>query len=148
MNETDSKFYCRIDASMVDYCDEKEVREHSREMASFCDLSERFSLLKRAYETANKEHTNIVINPLPPMSGVAELSVFHCVKRKIFSRKVKANFFYLSIDRYDSFGEMGWYECKTESIEKVEEIFRDFIEKRKLPSLLGWKYKYIGKLDV
>lgn len=93
MNETDSKFYCRIDASMVDYCDEKEVREHSRELASFCDLSERFSLLKRAYETANKEHTNIVINPLPPMSGVAELSVFHCFKRKIFSRKVKANFF-------------------------------------------------------
>ena len=60
MNETDSKFYCRIDASMVDYCDEKEVREHSRELTSFCDLSERFSLLKRAYETANKEHTNIV----------------------------------------------------------------------------------------
>ena len=88
MNETDSKFYCRIDASMIDYCDEKEVREHSRELASFCDLSERFSLLKRAYETANKEHTNIVINPLPPMSGVAELS-----KGKFFRERLKRIFF-------------------------------------------------------
>lgn len=137
-------FYYRCKAVPVEYGNLKDIEKYDRPLHSFEELAERFRLLQTAYEYAAKEHADIIVNPYPEISGVAELGVCHTVKRKLFSGTVKKNCFSLWADKFSEDGILTLYDCETTEISEVKRIFAELIQGGKLPDFGKWKSTVIG----
>ena len=138
------KFFYRFDPIGIDPSDEKEVRKYGRELHSLSELSERFQMLKTSYERAEKNSADIVINILPAIAGAEELSVFHEIRRKLFSRAIKKNCFSLCLTKYDDHDILWMHSYETTDFSEVERIFSDLINERVLPRLDAWEHIKIG----
>ena len=123
------KFYYRFKPIGIDHSKEQEIRKYNQELVSFEELSVQFDMLK---------------NALPDIGGVVEISVYHKIKFKFFSRTVRQNVFSLCVDRYNEDNKLILYNYETVDIEEVKLIFREFIQAHILPDLNKWKYTYIG----
>lgn len=138
------KFYYRFKPIGIDHSKEQEIRKYNQELVSFEELSVQFDMLKNAYDKAVKTRADIIINALPDIGGVVEISVHHKIKFKFFSRMVRQNVFSLCVDRYNEDNKLILYNYETVNIEEVKLIFREFIQAHILPDLNKWKYTYIG----
>jgi len=126
-------YYYRFRGIGIDFTDEKEIKKYNSELLSFDDLADQFRRLRAAFENKGRERADIMINVLPEVSGVAELSVFHNIKRKLFSKEIKKQCFSLCITKYNS-DELGLYFYDTSDIGEVETIFEEFVKHQKLPT--------------
>ena len=138
------EFYYRLKPLGIDYSNKKDIVKYNDVLNSFNDLSEQFDALQRAFDQLEKTRADIIINVLPDISGVVEISVYHKIKFKFFSQKVKQNVFSLSIDKYDSDGKLSLFSYETSSLDEVKFIFRDFIDNNNVADLDKWYCTYIG----
>ena len=140
-----TRFYYTFEPAAIDVSDEKEAKKYGRPFIGFeNDLSDRFRRLKEVYDRAEKEDVHITVNAFPPVSGVAEIAVFHEIKFRLFSRAVKKQCFFLCITKYEADGTMDLYEYETNDFRETEQIFRDFLQEGALPDLTRWKRIPIG----
>ena len=134
------KFYYRFEPIAVDYSSERDVKKHSKELNAFNDLSEQFHKLRIAFDAASNERADIQINILPDILGITEICVYHRIKRKLFSKAIKKQCFFLCITRYEPPNEThALYEYETTSIEEIERIFNELITNQIIPNLNIWK---------
>ncbi|MDE6105242.1 MAG: hypothetical protein K2G38_06155 [Clostridia bacterium] len=138
------KFYYRFKAIAVDFLDEKEIKKYSEELSSFSCLDGQFAKLKSAYENAEKERADIIVNAMPDISGVIELQVFHNIKYKLFSHTVKRNSFSLCVTQFDESNHVSLYFYDTLNFNEVKQIFENFISNKTIPDLSKWNKKFIG----
>lgn len=136
----DLRIYYRFDAIGLDYSSEKDVKKYSEELTSFDNLSNQFYNLKVAFDTASKERADIAINIFPDICGVTELDVYHRIHRKLFSKEIKKQCFYLYMIKYEPSEDTdAMYEYESKDIEEVKNIFNDLLTKHKAPELIMWK---------
>ena len=84
----------------------------------------------------------MVINILPDIFGVTEISVYHKIKHKLFSKEIKKQCFTLCITRYEDkapYEELALYDYETVDIAEVKSIFYELINNHTLPKLNNWK---------
>lgn len=136
------QYYYRLKPIAIDVSDVNEIKKYNRELGALSDISEQLERLKRAYDYAQKERADIIINAIPEVKGVVELSVFHLAKRRIFSKTVKQNCFSLCATKYESDGSMTLYFYDTANFDEVTAILSDYIEKQKSPAFDGWQRKH------
>ncbi len=137
------EFSYRFNAIGIDISDVNEVRKYNSVLSSVHCLDEQFDKLESSYKNATKERADIIINVLPDISGVAELSVYHKIDFKLFSRTVKRNCFSLCISKYNN-DTLSLYFYNTDNFVEVKQIFVDFIEHKTVPDLSDWECKFIG----
>lgn len=142
MNE--QKFYYRFNAVFVEDFDEKSLKKYCSELKYLSELDGQFEKLQRAFVNAEKERADIIVNAYPELSGVAELSVFHQIKFKLFSKTVKKNVFTMCATSYGKDGDSTLYFYETADFEQVKRWFTDFIEKGQIPDFTHWEKHYIG----
>lgn len=136
----DLKFYYRFMPLGVDYTSKKDIEKYSTELKTFDNLSNQFHKLKVAFDTASKERADIAVNVLPDIFGVTELCVYHNIKRKLFSKDIKKQCFFLCLTRYEPPNEIhALYEYETTNIKEVESIFSGLINNQLIPDLNNWK---------
>lgn len=138
------KFYYRFKPVFIDFLSEKEIKKYNSELSSFGCLEEQLNILNYSYNNATKERADIIINPLPAISGVTELQVYHKIKFKLFSHDIKENCFCLCITKFNNENELSLFFRNTENFFEVTQIFEDFIENGTIPELHEWKVKFIG----
>jgi len=138
------EFFYRFKAIGIDFSDENEIRKYNSALSSIHCLDEQFNNLETSYINATKERADIVINVMPDISGVIELSVFHNIVFKLFSHTVKRNLFSLCLTKYNNNDTLELYFHDTDNIKEVKTIFKNFIENHSVPNLSDWKCKYIG----
>lgn len=131
------QFYYRFKAKGIDCGDPEEVEKHNSVLISMYCLDEQFGRLEAAYRDATKDSADIIVDVIPAIDGVMEMSVCHQFRRKLFSREIKYNNFFLTIqwlvgDSWDLY----WYE--TEDIQEVKQLFADMIENKQIPDLTKW----------
>lgn len=97
-----------------------------------------------SYDNATNEHAPIILNAIPDVFGVVELSVQHFLKHKLFSKAVKRQYFGLCIDKYNLDETLELYFYETEKFEEVYNIIEAFVNNQIIPDLSSWKQKYIG----
>ncbi|PWM74261.1 MAG: hypothetical protein DBX59_04010 [Bacillota bacterium] len=136
-------FYYRFEETYLDECKELGIPSGNRELCNFYDLSEQFFKLKKAFDTASKERVPIIVNMDPRISGFDELEVFHFIKYKFLSRKVKINNFLLNLSTYREDGKLEFYQYQTSDFQEVYRFFENLILEEKLPDYSKWKYKCI-----
>ena len=129
-----AELYFRENPVAIDYTDLDDIKKHSKPLTSFDDLSEALSGLQKAFDEELKSRNDIIINAFPDIDGVVELSVFHQVKRKLFSKKLKSQRFVVCATLLSEL-----FILKTTSFEEVKEIFQNFVEHQKAPSTFGWE---------
>ena len=137
MKET--QLYYRLDDIGIDVTDEKEVKKYNERLTSFAELEKPFSLLETAYNDRIKQRADITVNAFPEIDGVAELSVYHDIKFKLFSRNVKRQRFSLCATYYGSNGESRLYSYETQDIAEVRSIFENFVTARLCPDFSAWE---------
>lgn len=140
MNNT--YFSYRIEPIGIDFTDQKDIQKHNYPLQSFAELAERFKTMQLAYEGAGKERADLTVNAFPPVGDATELTVFHDIRRKLFSRAVKKNGFSLCLTKYCD-DKLYLYFYETQDIAEVKQIFSDWIEGGKLPDLSRWKSQLI-----
>ncbi len=128
-----AELYFRENPVAIDYTDLDDIKKHSKPLASFDDLSEALSGLQKAFDEELKSRNDIIVNAFPDIDGVVELSVFHQVKRKLFSKKLKSQRFVMCATLLSEL-----FILKTTSFEEVRGIFQNFVEHQKAPSTFGW----------
>lgn len=138
------KFFYRFKPIGIDFTDEREIRKYNSELTSFNCLEDQFTKLEYAYKNATKERADIVINVIPKLSGVIEISVFHKIKYKLFSRIVKSQCYSFCITQFDDSNQLSLFFHDTENFKEVKQIFQDFIENQAIPDLKNWKQQFIG----
>lgn len=137
-------FFYRFEPLGIDFSSAKEIKQYNSELTSFSCLENQLNKLKFAYDNATKERADIAIDVLPDLSGVAELQVYHKIKFKLFSHKLKLNCFSICISKYNTKNELSLFFYETENFDEVKQILKDFIENKTLPELSGWKTTFIG----
>lgn len=138
------KMYYRFEAIGIDVTDEREVRKYNEELTSFACLERQLNMLETAYNDKLKERADIFVNALPSVSGLYELSVFHNIKFKLFSKTVKSQNFSLCATYYDESGKSYLYYCTSQDIKEVRRIFEDFVNEYRIPDFSQWDCTYIG----
>lgn len=138
------EFYYRFEAIALDLSDEQEIRTDNLKLTHFSCLDEQFAKLKAAYDNMLRERADIMVNPLPEVCGLAELSVYHNIKFKLFSRKVKSQQFTLCATTYDSDGAMSLYFYDTNDFYFVKQAFEKLITECKIPDFSLWEHIFIG----
>lgn len=122
--------------------DEVEIKKRNSTLTSFSCLEEQFNKLESAYINATKKRQNIIINVSPTISGIYELSVYHKIKRKFFSRTIKVNCYSLYICKLVDANKICDWNYQTNDINKVKQIFRNFYEKQIAPDLTDWEITF------
>lgn len=135
--------YYRYDAVGIDVFDRSDIEKHGKQLESRDCLSERFAVLKNAFDDHTKERVDIIVNALPAIAGIAEIAVYHKIKFKLFSHKIKCNGFYICITYVDPHDKMRLYFLETSDFYTVKRIFTEFIDDGKCPDLAAWKCEYI-----
>ena len=141
MNET--IFSYRIEPIGIDFTDQKDIRKYNRPLQSFAETAERFETMRLAHENAGKERADLTVNAYPPVGEATELTVFHDIRFKLFSRAIKKNCFSLCLTKYCG-DKLRLYFYETQDIAEVKQIFSDWIESGKLPDLSQWKSRSIA----
>ncbi len=133
----DVQFYYRLKPIAIDFTDQREVEKYNSVLLSMSCLDEQFDKLEVAYRDQTKERADIIVTVIPAIDGVMELSVYHQIRRRLFSREIKYNDFFLTIERLvgDS-TYLYWYD--TEDIQEVKQMFADMIENKQIPDLTKW----------
>ena len=135
----DIKLYYRFEPIGIDVADENEVKRYNEELTSFSALERQFALLETAFNDRLKERADIIINAVPSVNGVAEISVFHNIRYKLFSRTVKWHKLSLCVTYYDESGNSRLYFYDTKDIAEVRNIFEQFINKYQVPDFSVWE---------
>ena len=148
------QYYYRLKSLGIDNFCEKDIKRHNQELRSFDDLSSQFELLKKSYEQKDNVRADIMVCVTPDdaeryIDGVVEVTVFHKVKKKMFSRKIEESSFSLSLTKSRSSGT-GWkaYESSgidlffydTTDFEEVKQIFYDYVTNQTIPNLSNWEH--------
>ena len=141
---SEHQLYYRFKSVGIDFFDKNDIKKYNLPLTSFDCLSEQLFNLESAYKNETKESAHIIINAIPEICGVAELSVCHIIKLKPFSRTVKKNCFSMCISKFEFNEELNLYFYHTEDFSEVRQILENFIENEKLPDLSKWKCQFIG----
>ncbi|MCM1289721.1 MAG: hypothetical protein NC132_04345 [Corallococcus sp.] len=137
-------YYYRFEAVGIDFSSEKEIRKYNQKLVSFSDVSQQLDKMRYAYDNLQNERADVIINALPDVCGVAEIAVFHEIKRKLFSRQVKINRFSICLSKYDQDGKLSLYFTSTCDFSAVETILRNFVQNAAIPDLRSWQCSFIG----
>lgn len=140
----EAELYYRLKAIGIDVLDEYEVKRFNEPLMSFDALEKPFSSLESAYNNRIKLRADIIVNALPEIDGVAELSVYHEIKFGLFSRSVKKQCFSLCAAHYDTDGKSRLYFYETQDMAEVRRIFENFVSERRIPDFGAWKCVLIG----
>lgn len=133
------KFYFRFKPIFIDNSDEKEIVKYNQVLHFFDELSPRFSELKKAYDNNEKNRADIIVNVLPDICGVTEISVYHKIKFKLFSKVSKQNVFSICIEQYAEDDSLSLFFYDTADFNEMKQIFSDFINEYTLPDLSKWQ---------
>lgn len=136
------KYYLRSNSDGVGFFNLKDIEKNAQELKKFDDLLELLYKLKTAYETKSddKAQINICVNPEDAalLGNVVDISAVHIIKKKLFSRDIKENFYSLGIvKKIDN--ELSFYYYETHGFDEVKQFFYDYIVEQKIPDLSNWK---------
>lgn len=136
-------FSYRFDSIPVDFTDQEDIYKHNSPLNNTDDLESQFNKMLFAYKNLLNERADLAVNAFPEVNGVAELSVYHALKRKLFSKAIKKHCFSLCMTRYEG-DKLYLYFYETQDIEKVKLFFVDWIREGKLPDLSQWQRTFIA----
>lgn len=125
-------FYYRFNSIGVDLSSVNDVEKHSQKLVSFADIEGRLQQLKYAFRNKEKARQDLFVTSVG--KTIAELSVYHNIKFKLFSKNLKKQCFSLCLDCND--GKLYFYE--TDDFDFVAQLFEDFV-KNKLPETSKWE---------
>ncbi len=125
-------YYYRFEPVGIDLASQKDVERHSEKLVGFSDVESRLQQLKSAFQNQEKARQDLTVTMLGETA--AELSVFHKIKFKLFSKTVKTQCFSLCLTTLDCL-----YFYETDNFDYVQQIFKDFVEKHALPDVSQWE---------
>lgn len=136
------KYYYRLNSKGIDNWDKKDVENNNQILVSFDVLLEPLELLRTSYENQNKDRAQIIVCVMPDesllLNDVIELSVYHKIKKKLFSKKIKENIYALCITKGSPNGvDVCFYNTK--DFDEVKQIFHDYVVNQKTPDLSIWE---------
>lgn len=137
-------YYYRLEPLGIDVASEKEIKKYNQRLVSFADLSQQLDKMRYAFQNEENARCDIIVNVLPNTCGVVEFAVYHEIKRKLFSRKVKSNRFSMCLSIFDDNGMLSLYDLTTVDFDEVVNLLRDFVENAATPDLSRWHCTYIG----
>ncbi len=125
--------YYRFQPVGIDLTSLGDVEKHSEKLVGFADIERRLQQLESAFRNKEKQRCDLTVTMVG--KTVAELSVYHDIKFKLFSHNVKRQYFSLCIASVE---DNAIYFYETDSFDFVQAAFVNLVENHTLPDTSTW----------